>query len=99
MNIEFRKDVLISMQRALLGMISPSVRAIAIGFEDEKKLKVIYYLDRKPNDNDYEDISEVTTEVCADIAFSEVEEVCIYTLKPFSELDHLTSWVYLRKEE
>lgn len=97
-DIEIRRKVLISIQRALWGMIYPSIRAIAVGFVGTENLKVIYYLDREPNEDDYENISEVTTEVCADINFIKVEELCIFTEKPFSELDNLNSWVYIRKE-
>ncbi len=96
--IEIRKEFLISIQRVLLGMIYPSRRSIAVGFEGLKKMKIIYYLDREPNEDDYENISEVTTEVCADLSFSEVEELCVFTNKPFSELDKLVTWVYMRKE-
>jgi hypothetical protein len=97
--IELRRDVLISIQRALWGMIYPSIRAIAIGFDGKKKLKVIYYLDREPNDDDFENISDVTGEICSDIEFTDVEELCEFTLDPFSKLDNLESWVYMRQEE
>ncbi len=80
-------------------MIYPAIRAIAVGFEGTKKLTVIYYLDREPNDGDYENISEVTSEVCADIDFEEVEEICQYTLDPFFKLNSLDSWVYMRQEK
>lgn len=93
-----RREVLLSVQKALWGMIYPSIRAIAIGVEKEQKLKVIYYLDREPDQDDYDNISEVTSEVIADINFAKVEEVCIFSKKPFSELDSLDSWVYMRKE-
>lgn len=97
--VELRRDVLLSIQRALWGMIYPSIRAIAVGFEkNKKKLKVIYYLDREPNEEDYENISEVTSEVCADIEFEEVEEVCDFTVEPISKLESLESWVYIRQE-
>lgn len=95
---DIRVRLLLSMQRALLGMIYPSVRAIAVGFDQFKKLKVIYYLDREPVEDDYESISEVTTEVIADIDFQEVEELCIYSQDPISKLDGLNSWVYTRRE-
>ena len=97
--IEIRNAVLLSVQRALWGMIYPAIRAIAIGFEGTLKLKLVYYLDREPQQDDYDNISEVTSEVCADINFIEVEELCIFTKEPFSKLDYLTSWVYMRKEE
>lgn len=95
---EIRTKVLLSIQRALWGMIYPSIRAIAVGFEGTKKLKVVYYLDREPNEDDYDNISDVTGEVCADVDFTEVEEKCIFTLEPISQLDNLESWIYIRKE-
>lgn len=97
--MEIRQAVLVSMQRALWGKIYPSIRALAVGFEDTNRLKVICYLDREARDEDYENLSEVTAEVCADIDFKEVEEDCVYTIKPFYQLDNLTSWVYMRKED
>jgi hypothetical protein len=95
---ELKNDVLISIQRALWGMIYPEIRAIAVGFEGLKKLKVVFYLDREPIEIDYDSIGEVTAEVCADIEFEQVEEICKYTLSPISNLDNLISWVYIRKE-
>ena len=97
-HIELRREVLISIQRALWGMIYPSIRAIAVGFNGLEKLTVIYYLDREPNEDDFENISEVTSEVLADVEFQDVEEKCIFSLLPFSKLDNLESWVYIRKE-
>lgn len=89
--------VLLSIQRSLLGMIYPSIRGISVGFEG-KKLIIIYYLDREPNAMDYGNISDVAGEVCADIDFGETEEICVFTKEPISKLDHLDSWVYIRKE-
>jgi hypothetical protein len=96
--IEIRRHLLISVQRALWGMIYPSIRSIAVGFDGLKKLTIIFYLDREPNDDDYETISDVAGEVCSDINFAEVEEICVCTNAPFSELDNLMTWVYMRKE-
>jgi hypothetical protein len=93
-----RIEVLVSIQRALWGMIYPEIRAIAVGWEGLKKLKVIYYLDREPKEEDFENISEVTGEVCGDINFSEVEEKCIFTKLNTNQLDNLKSWVYIRWE-
>lgn len=97
-NNEILNQTRLSVQRALLGMIYPSIRAIAIGVEGEKKFKVICYLDRNPIINDYENISDVVGEVCADINFIEVEEICKFSNDHFSKLDGLDFWVYMRKE-
>lgn len=97
--IEVRRNVLLSIQKALLGMIHSEIRAIAIGFESRQKLIVVYYLDREPNEDDYENISDVTAEVLGDIDFSEVEEKCIFSKDALLKLDNLDSWVYKRKED
>lgn len=86
------------MQRALLGMIYPEIKMISVGFDGTKKLTVIYYLDREPNESDYENISEVTTLVCADIEFSEVEEICEYLENSYVKVNSLDGWVYIRQE-
>jgi hypothetical protein len=86
------------MQRALLGMIYPEIRAISVGFDGTRKFIINCYLDREPNEDDYENISHVTAEVLADIHFIEVEENCIFSLEPISRLNHLTAWVYVKKE-
>jgi hypothetical protein len=96
--MNLKTTLFLSMQRALLGMIYPSIKGIAVGYEEQKKLKVICYLDREPNEDDYENISDVTGEVCADIDFLEVEEICIHTQEPTNSLNCLNGWVYLRKE-
>ena len=96
--IDTRRKVLLSTQRALLGMIYPDIRAIAVGFEENKKLKLIYYLDREPNIDDYDNLSDVAGEILGDINFSEVEEICVFTKEDISNLNNLDSWVYIRKE-
>lgn len=88
----------LSMQRALLGEVYPSIRAVAFEVKNLKKLKVIYYLEREPRDMDYESLSDVCGEILGDLDFEEVEEVCEYTMKPFSELSSSNNFVYLRKE-
>ncbi|MFQ6600303.1 hypothetical protein [Flavobacterium sp. C3NV] len=96
--LEIRRIVLLSIQKALLGMIYPEIRAIAVGFEGLRKLTVIYYLDREPSSDDFENISDVTAEVLADINFSEVEEKCFFSDEIIAKLNNLDSWVYVRKE-
>ena len=72
-DIELRTRVLLSIQRALWGMIYSSIRGIAVGFDGIEKLTIIYYLDREPNDDDYENLSDVAGEVCSGVPFIGVE--------------------------
>jgi hypothetical protein len=96
-----RCKVLISCQRALLGSISTNIRAITIGYKN-KKLKLIFYLNDKPNEEDYENISIVTTEIIADFKypedFNKIEEECIFSEALIKDLLLLDDWVYIRKE-
>jgi len=96
--VEFRISLHLSLQRALLGEVYPSIRAVAYESDDLKRLKIIYYLDREPNDMDYESLSDVCGEVLADLNFEKVEQICEYTLKPFSTLAGNSNLVYRRKE-
>lgn len=60
--MSLRQDIMLSLQGALLGMIYSSIWAIAVGFDDKKKITVRYYLDRDPKEEDYENLSEVMAE-------------------------------------
>lgn len=92
-------EIRLSIQRALLGMIYPEIRSIAIGLPKPDKLKVIMYLDREPNEFDYDNIKEVTGEVLADVPeLNEFEELCIFTQENRNLLDGLDWVVYARKE-
>lgn len=98
LEVEIRTLLLISIQRALLGKITPSIRAIAVGFKGQEELTVIFYLDRLPMEEDNETVSDTVGEVLADIEFSRVKELCQYSEEPLSKLDSLDTWVYMRNE-
>jgi hypothetical protein len=87
-----------SAQRALLGMIYPSIRAIAVGIQNNNTIKIVYYLDKLPDNADYESISEVSAEMLADFKLNSIDEVCEYSLMPISQLNCLDCWVYIRQE-
>jgi F0F1-type ATP synthase gamma subunit len=97
-NIDIRKSLLISIQNALLGMIYPSIRAVFVSFDKKNKLKVIVYLESSPTEDDFENLSEITTEVLADIEFENVEEICQKYTGALSEISYLGTCVYMRKE-
>lgn len=96
-DIDLFRNVLLSAQRAILGEIYVEIRAIAIGFES-KKLTIICYLDRMPINDDYESLSNISGQILADIDFETVEEKCVFSNEPFSNLDRLESFIYARKE-
>ena len=83
--MKLRNSLLLTAQRALLIMIYPSIRAITVGIENNDKLKVIYYLDRTPIHKDCENISDVAGEICSDLYFLNVEEICLFNNIPISD--------------
>lgn len=97
-SIGLKTHVMLSAQRALLGMIYPAIRAIAIGFQDLNKLTLICYLDKEPSEDDYQNLSEIAGYILADINFEDIEEHCIYTVEPMSQLNSLTAIIYMRQE-
>ncbi|MGN5955892.1 hypothetical protein ACP6L2_14895 [Sphingobacterium lactis] len=97
-DLKLQVRLLLSAQRAILGKVYPSIRAISVGFEGRKKLNIFCYLDRVIIEEDKENLSDISAEICADIDFLVTNERCIYSLEPFSHLDNLTSWVYMRME-
>ncbi len=88
-------------QRALLGEIYPNIRKIVASLSENKELLVRYYLDREPNDSDYESIEILQTELSAmttrqDIRTSNGE--CVYSNLPRGKLDSLQGVIYSRRE-
>lgn len=97
-NIQKNQRLLLSAQRALLEKVYPSIRAIAVGEHRENELKIVCYLDRPVTDEDYENLDDISGEICADIDFQKSQEECIFSLQLFSELGNGLTWVYMRKE-
>lgn len=95
-------NLMLSMQRALLGAIYPSIRMITIGYDKElKNFTIRYYLDREPNEDDRDKISCVMAEVIGDYkfdTFNNIFEECIYSNDSLSKLEVLNVIVYAREE-
>lgn len=94
--VEIRNSVILSVQRALLGEVSPALRGVTVGW-DEKTITILCYYDGRISTEDREAMSCVETEVMAD--FPEFE-IRLFPLswnirKPMKSLD---AWVYRRSE-
>jgi hypothetical protein len=63
---ELRTQVLLSLQRALWGVITPDIRAIAVGWS-QRIVRVRFLYDHSPTDADREVVGEVETDVVADL--------------------------------
>lgn len=71
-DLELISYVKLSLQRALLGNVTPNIRAIVVEIE-ETKITLFFYFEGETDDDDEELASVVETEVIAD--FDEVYSI------------------------
>ena len=95
---EGRLRLLLGMQVALLGMITPQIRGITCGWIDNAiTLKFLY--DGPYSEDDEEDCEDVVTEIMSHFPEHQVELQMLELQAPESLKDqYLQAWVYLRKE-
>lgn len=88
--------------KAIIGEVYPSIRAIAIGYNNKRRLIVRYYVDRPPQSEDYDSIEVVVTNILANTQSSEeivsVSEEVEFTKEPLGRLDVLGGLIYARRE-
>lgn len=90
-------EVRLSLQRALLGQITPNIRFIILLFV-QNEVKINFYFDGLIQDKDYERASCVETEVMADYdASTNISVECVRLDFPaVPDIDGI--WVYQRCE-
>lgn len=97
-----REEILLALQSSLLGEIYSEIRAVVFKYNsDNRQFTLRYYLEKEPNEDDYENIGIVVAEFISNFKFSEFEKVdeeCVYSKLPISELEILDGMVYCRKE-
>lgn len=97
--MDLRLEIILSMQRALVGNLSTHVRGICCDWDDNMKwFRIIYYLDVEPNDEERELQSIALTEFHCDLDFEKFYEECIYSENPYEELDKLRLVILWRNE-
>lgn len=94
---EIQNSVLLSVQRALLGVITPNIRMITIGWEGINRLHILAYYDKEPTEEDVEDMNSVCAEIEADVPFEKDKVECLYSNTEFKNLKVLKFIVYSRK--
>ena len=93
---QMRSHVILSVERALLGEVSPTLRGVTVGWEGHS-IKLLCYYDGSISEEDRESMSCVQTEVMADFPDLQIElEVVRYD--PPKEMKSLGAWVYRRRE-
>lgn len=98
-----REQILLALQSALIGQIYHQIRAIVFKYEANKRCFLLrYYLNREPNDDDFENIEIVITEFISNFKFTDFERTkgeCYYTTLLLPNIDVMDGIVYCRKEE
>lgn len=94
-----RSDVLLSVQRALLGEVPSSLRGVACGWND-KLITLRFIFDGPINPNEEQNMYAAGSEVIADFhAPATIDEQVIRVDSPKSLSGYaLQAWAYIRKE-
>lgn len=96
---DFQATVRLSLQIALLGMITPNIRAITCGW-DSITINVKFIYDGDFSDNDADLAEEVASEVISSFPDYMISTKCISVPSPSSFNEELLSHlVYRRREE
>jgi hypothetical protein len=88
----------LSTQRALLGVITPNIRMITIGWDGLTLFKMRAYFGEPPTEDEIEEIDDACAEVLADMLYQRDEVECIHDTRPKKDLEVLKVFVYARKE-
>lgn len=94
------KDILLAAQVAILGMITPNMRGIAIGWE-EGLITLRIYFEVQPSEEEIELMEMAGTELFAYLPSDEVavaEEYLINNTESAKNLNNLNGWIYFRYE-
>jgi hypothetical protein len=95
--VDMRVRALLSMQRAMLGMVTPSLRAVAVSW-DARQIRARFIYDQ---DGDYVDlVQETETQVLADFEEDVATDFTI-EVAPEPTVPALTGrdvWIYRRRE-
>lgn len=96
--IELRTSVLLSIQVALLGEITPNIRGITCAW-NESVIDIHCYFEGEITEEDEDSMDCVATEVIADFPKHTIDLQCITVNMSESLGRHrLLVWVYMRKE-
>ena len=93
-----RVTALLSVQRALLASITPTMRAVAIAYVGEPKVRV--YFEHEPSAFERELLDGIAGEMLAD--FPDVADIvgeAVVSGAPARDLDPLDAFVYFRHEQ
>jgi len=91
-------DIKLSFQRALLEYISKHLRLVCCDWKEEEWIKIRFYLDILPNEEEEELISCILTALESDLGFPSFINEIIFTTESFEKLDKLKILLFWRNE-
>jgi len=94
---ELRMTLLLYLQRALLGAISPALRGVTVGWHD-KVVSVICYFHGSATEEDREAMDDVHTEMLADLYPEYNVELEVVQIDQPRVMPMLKVWAYRRRE-
>lgn len=92
-------DLLVAFHYAMLTHIKPNFRLLCIDWSGNDWIKLRAYSDSPVNDEDYEMLACIYTDLDQDIIFKEYYKEVEYATAPLHELDSLKLILYARHEE
>ena len=92
-----RPEMLLSVQRALLGAVSPWLRGVAVDLRSDTAT-VFFYHDGEIHQDGRDDLTTVTAEIAADMTQEVEVRDEIVRLDPPARLPDHSLWAYHRKE-
>ncbi len=90
------------VQKALLGNIYPKLRAVALGYREDRTVVIRFYLESEADDLDREIIDVVCTEILSNTSSNEevprLDEELVYTREDLKDISPLSGFVFMRME-
>ncbi len=95
---ELATEVRLSVARALWGVPTPELRAVAVGWDDEV-IRLLFFYDKPVTDFESDLVGACGGEVIADFPAHRIDEEAVHLPAPGRlELGELKEWAYMRHE-
>ena len=92
-----RTDIMLSVQRALLGNVTSNLRGVAVDWDD-RLIHLVCYYNGVISDDDRETMSCAHTEVVADFIDHKPVQMTLERLDTPNKMNGFRAWAFLRKE-
>ena len=93
-------DLIISVVLSMLGEIYNSIRAVAIGYDEDAGVTLLFYFDKLPTDSDLEYVNIIgdNLENIVSNDYGSIDIQCRFSDKYLKDLDSLCGFIYARRE-